>query len=90
MSSILLMNSIALMYGGVLNCSTHLMDVHLYECRTGASSYESLGRLSRALMKFQVGARPIMWQTTEQLDLESSMWVLILCITPKEYWFIKT
>ena len=90
MSSKLLMNSIALMYGGVLNCSTHLMEVHLYECRNEAGSYESLGRLSSALMKFQVGARSIICQTTEQLDLESSMWVLILCIIPREYWFIET
>ena len=37
MSSILLMNSIALMYGGVLNCSAHLMEVHLYKCGVGST-----------------------------------------------------
>lgn len=35
------------------------MEVHLYECGTGAGSYEGLGQLSRALMKFQAGAGPL-------------------------------
>ena len=36
MSSILFMNSIALMYGDMLNCSAHLMKVHLYEYGVGS------------------------------------------------------
>ena len=35
--------------------AVHIWWVHLYECGSGAASYESEGKLSREFMKTQVG-----------------------------------